>query len=187
MATANPTYFAVSTYRFTHSLYPLLLPLRSIGHAWNALLHFSFLILRQSIGLLGRGISPSQGCYLHKHGIESDIHSCFEWDSNPRSQCSSERTQLMPYTAWPLWSAPTDSLQCKPWAYFSKFPKRGCLGYSVIIVIISLWFILRQCQYLDGREDRWMVSWRATGRYYCSICMKGVKKAKIYVMSRTQD
>jgi hypothetical protein len=30
------------------------------------LFHFSFLILRQSVGLLGRGISPSQGCYLHR-------------------------------------------------------------------------------------------------------------------------
>jgi hypothetical protein len=27
---------------------------------------FSFLILRHSVGLLGRGISPSQGCYLHR-------------------------------------------------------------------------------------------------------------------------
>jgi hypothetical protein len=36
-------------------------------------LHFSFLKFRQSVGLLGRGISPSQGLYLHtgqhKHRI----------------------------------------------------------------------------------------------------------------------
>jgi hypothetical protein len=44
----------------------LLLPLQSIGHPWNALFHFSFLILGQSVGLLGRGISTSQGLYLHR-------------------------------------------------------------------------------------------------------------------------
>jgi hypothetical protein len=29
-------------------------------------------------------------------------HSYLEWDSNPRSQCSSERRQFMPYTVRPL-------------------------------------------------------------------------------------
>jgi hypothetical protein len=38
----------------------------SIGHPWNASFHFSFLLLRQSVGLLGRVISPSQGRYLHR-------------------------------------------------------------------------------------------------------------------------
>jgi hypothetical protein len=32
-------------------------------------------------------------------------HPCFQWDSNSRSQRSSERRQFMPYTARPLWSA----------------------------------------------------------------------------------
>jgi hypothetical protein len=43
---------------------------------------FSFLIYTQSVGLLGRGISPSQGLYLHteqhKHRIiahNTDIHT----------------------------------------------------------------------------------------------------------------
>jgi hypothetical protein len=77
------------------SLFPLLLfPLWSIGHPWNALFRFSFLILRQLVGLLGRGISPSQGRYLYKHRINADIHPCLEWDSKPRSQCSSERRQF---------------------------------------------------------------------------------------------
>jgi hypothetical protein len=40
------------------SLSFLLLPLWSIGHPWNALFHFSFLILRQSVGLLGWWINP---------------------------------------------------------------------------------------------------------------------------------
>jgi hypothetical protein len=57
------------------SLFYLLLPLWSTGHLWNALFHFSFLTLRQSVGLLGRGISPSQGHYLHKHKINADIHA----------------------------------------------------------------------------------------------------------------
>jgi hypothetical protein len=51
----------------------------------------------QSAGLLGRGISPSQGRYLHtqqhKHRINAHKHPCLEWDSNPRSQCSSWRRQ----------------------------------------------------------------------------------------------
>jgi hypothetical protein len=54
-------------------------------HPWNALFHFSFLILRQLVGLVGRGISPSQGRYLHKHRIDTDKHPCLEWDPNPRS------------------------------------------------------------------------------------------------------
>jgi hypothetical protein len=43
--------------------------------------HFS-----QTVGLLGRVISPSQGRYLHtkqhKHRINAHRHSCLEWDSN---------------------------------------------------------------------------------------------------------
>jgi hypothetical protein len=53
----------------------LLLPLWNIGHQWNASFHFSFLIRRQSVGLLGRGISPSQGRYLYKHRINTNIHA----------------------------------------------------------------------------------------------------------------
>jgi hypothetical protein len=60
---------------------------------------FSFLIYTQSIGLLGRGISPSQGRYLHakqhKHRINAHRHPCLEWDSNPRSECSSGRRQFI--------------------------------------------------------------------------------------------
>jgi hypothetical protein len=74
----------------------LLLPISRRGHSWNALFHFSFSILRQSIGLLGQRISPSQGSYLHKHRINADKHPYLEWDSNPRSQCSSERRWFIP-------------------------------------------------------------------------------------------
>jgi hypothetical protein len=60
---------------------------------------FSFLIYTQSVGLLERGISPSQGHYLHKkqhkHKINAYRHPCLEWDSNPRSQCSTGRRRFM--------------------------------------------------------------------------------------------
>jgi hypothetical protein len=104
---------------------------------------FSFLIYTQSVGLLGRGISPPQGLYLHteqhkhrineqtsmpvvgfeptipvseqaktvhaldravtvigtgrhKQRINAERHPCPEWNSNPRSQCSSGRRCFMP-------------------------------------------------------------------------------------------
>jgi hypothetical protein len=63
------------------------------------LLFFIFMIF-------GREISPSQGRYLHteqhKHTINAHRHLCFEWDSKPRSQCSSARKRFMPYTTRPL-------------------------------------------------------------------------------------
>jgi hypothetical protein len=59
-----------------------------------------FLNLRQSVGLLGRGISPSQGRYLHtgqhKRRINAYRHPCLEWDSNPRFQRSNGRRHFMP-------------------------------------------------------------------------------------------
>jgi hypothetical protein len=46
--------------------------------------HFS-----QTVGLLGRVISPSQGLYLitgqYKHRIDGHKHPSLKWDSNPRS------------------------------------------------------------------------------------------------------
>jgi hypothetical protein len=64
----------------------------------------------QSVGLLGRGISPSQGRYLHteqhQHRINAhntDIHAL--GGIRTQSQRSSERRQFMPYTARLLWSA----------------------------------------------------------------------------------
>jgi hypothetical protein len=44
----------------------LSLPLWSTGHPWNTTLHLGFLILRQSVRLLGRGMSPSHGHNLHR-------------------------------------------------------------------------------------------------------------------------
>jgi hypothetical protein len=59
----------------------------------------SFLIHTQSVGLLGRGISASQGRYLHtkqyKHRINAYRHPWIEWDKNSRSQCSSGRSRFL--------------------------------------------------------------------------------------------
>jgi hypothetical protein len=64
---------------------------------------------RQSVGPLGRGISPAQGRYLHteqhKHRINAYRHPCLKWDWNPRPQCSSGRRRVMPETVRPLWAA----------------------------------------------------------------------------------
>jgi hypothetical protein len=97
------------------SLSFLLLPLWSTGHPWNALFYFSFLNLRHSVGFLGRGISTSQSRYLHRTTQTKNKRrhtSMLEWNSNPRSQCSSERRQFMRQTTRPLWSAVRDSIYC---------------------------------------------------------------------------
>jgi hypothetical protein len=78
----------VSLHIFSNSLFSLfflLLRLWSIGHPWNALFHFSFLILREPVGLLGWGMGPSNGRCLHKRRINAHMHPCLECDSNPRS------------------------------------------------------------------------------------------------------
>jgi hypothetical protein len=63
----------------------------------------------QTVGHLGRGISPSQGRYLHtgqhKHRINADRHPRLEWDSNPQSQCSNGTRQFMPRIVRPPRSA----------------------------------------------------------------------------------
>jgi hypothetical protein len=53
----------ISCFRFSSSLFPFALLNWSIGYQWNALFHFSFSILIQSVGLHRRGICPSQGRY----------------------------------------------------------------------------------------------------------------------------
>jgi hypothetical protein len=79
--------------KFYLSLSFLLLSLWSIGHPWNSLFRFIFLILRQSVGLLGRGSAHLKATTCtgqHKHRINEGRHSCLGWDSNPRSQCSTK-------------------------------------------------------------------------------------------------
>jgi hypothetical protein len=65
---------------------------------------FQFLnLFTQTVCLLGRVISSSQGHYLntgqHKHRINANRHPCLEWNSNPHSQRSRERRQIMSYSA----------------------------------------------------------------------------------------
>jgi hypothetical protein len=66
---------------------------------WNSPFHFSFLDLRQSVELLGRVISSSQGLYLYtnteKRTHTNIKHPCPEWNSNPRSRLPSERRQCI--------------------------------------------------------------------------------------------
>jgi hypothetical protein len=59
---------------------------------------FSFLIYTQSVGLLGRGISPSHRTTQTQN------------DSNQRFQCSSGRRRFMPSTERTVWSAMNASL-----------------------------------------------------------------------------
>jgi hypothetical protein len=64
-------------------------------------LFFMFVIFfTQTVELLGGGISPSQGGYLHRTtqtgNKRTHRHPCFEWDSNPLSQHPSEQRQFMP-------------------------------------------------------------------------------------------
>jgi hypothetical protein len=73
---------------------PTYLPtyLQSFVGAWPL---FQFLNLYTVSRTTWTEIGPSQGRYLHteqhKHRINANRYPCFEWDSNPRSQRSSER------------------------------------------------------------------------------------------------
>jgi hypothetical protein len=91
----------------------------TLGHraSWNASFRFNFLILIQSIELLGWGISPSQGRYIHKHRIRTNRHPCLDWDSNPLSQCLCGRRYFMPQITRPLWLARKD--------YTALYPRSG--------------------------------------------------------------
>jgi hypothetical protein len=70
----------------------------------NSPFHFGFPDLRQSVGLLGRVISSSQGlstCTQTQKNSPTHTHTntklpCPEWDSNPRSRLPSEPRQFMP-------------------------------------------------------------------------------------------
>jgi hypothetical protein len=81
-----------------------------------------FLVLRHSVVLLGRVISPSQD---------------LDWDSNPRSQRSGERRQFMPQTAQPLWSALRQHIEKKIYIVDEYYYLQGCDS------ILFGWWILR--------------------------------------------
>jgi hypothetical protein len=67
--------------------------------ALRPLCFFTFLIYTQSVGILGRGISPSQGRYLHteqhKCRINAYRYPCLEWDWSKRSPCPSGWRRFM--------------------------------------------------------------------------------------------
>jgi hypothetical protein len=70
---------------------------------YNSWLLAHFLIswsLTESARPLGRGISPSEGRYLHtgqhKHKIKAHRPPCLKRDSNPLTQCLSGRRKFMP-------------------------------------------------------------------------------------------
>jgi hypothetical protein len=69
---------------------------------YSPLLDLEFLdLFTQSVGFLGRGISPSQGSY---RTAQTHRHPYLQLDSNPRSKCLSGRRQFMTYTAQSPWS-----------------------------------------------------------------------------------
>jgi hypothetical protein len=85
-------YYTGFVFFFQWLLQPILDP---------GLLFSSVIIFSQRVGLLGRAISPSQGPYLHteQHKQNKRIqyrHPCLEWDSNLRSQRSSEWRHFVP-------------------------------------------------------------------------------------------
>jgi hypothetical protein len=70
-------------------------------HGFTALVNhdrfFSFLILYTVGRTPWIGDQPVSRL-LPTHRINANIHPCFEWDSNPRTQCSSWRRRFMSYT-----------------------------------------------------------------------------------------
>jgi hypothetical protein len=89
------------TQRKAHLLYSLLAGKWSRSTVVVDLDHFSsFLIYTQSVGLLGRGISLSQGRHLqteqHKRRINTHRHLCLKWDSKSQSKCSNGRRRFIP-------------------------------------------------------------------------------------------
>jgi hypothetical protein len=88
--------FSIDVLSLSLSISFLLLPLWSIANPWNDLFHFRFLILRQSVGLSGRRISPSQGRYLyteqdtHRINAHTDIHALSGIETHDPSVRASE-------------------------------------------------------------------------------------------------
>jgi hypothetical protein len=91
---------------------------------------FSFLIYTQSVGLLGQGISPSQGRYLHidihaSSGIrtqdpsfpEGEDGSCF----TPGNHCDQQLNICLSYLQWTKMLNRTTDIPCKLTANASLF------------------------------------------------------------------
>jgi hypothetical protein len=81
------------------SIFVPVAPTWSTGHPWNASFHFSFLNLNCRLETLDGGSARRKTAIYtgqHKHRINAGKHPCLECDSNPWSQCSSERIHFMP-------------------------------------------------------------------------------------------
>jgi hypothetical protein len=144
---------------FTHSLLsPIYLSNHLSIYGSTVLLldlcrFFSFLILYTVDRTPLRGISQSQGRCLHteqhKHRINAHRYSCLEWDSNPRSQPSSES-----YTARPLRSASvshTDAYFNFPWTdYFQGVLTYNSTAAHVICCVrtLSICLFIKCCRVL---------------------------------------
>jgi hypothetical protein len=69
-------------------------PTWTISDPLKSSYHFSFFV-SESCRIFGRGVSPSlRPLPTHKQRKNADKHPWFEWDSNPRSKCSSGRRQF---------------------------------------------------------------------------------------------
>jgi hypothetical protein len=70
-----PLYIFMVVFIIKHRDFPFFVALQPFFGPWPL---FSFLILTQTAGLLGRGISPSQGLYIntgqHKHRLHTHTH-----------------------------------------------------------------------------------------------------------------
>jgi hypothetical protein len=80
----------------SHAYSTYLFPLLPLGAQFirEKLVSLHFLKIRQPHF---KGISPWEIRYLHtKNRLNSDKHTCLEWDSNPKSQCSSRRRHFLP-------------------------------------------------------------------------------------------
>jgi hypothetical protein len=112
-----------------HFFQLLLLPLEHTANVKCSVSLQSLDLFRQSVGLLGWVISPSQGLYLHigqqrkTHTHTHTKHPCTKWDSNTGSQRPSERRQFMPQTTRLLWPAqgPLILYNCRFDILFQKF------------------------------------------------------------------
>jgi hypothetical protein len=81
---------------------------------------FGFLIYTQSVGLLGRGISPVARP-LPTHRTNAHRH--------PWSQCWSGRRRFVPYTARPLWSADHRTIQAKNLRDWCSYVNQSFFGW----------------------------------------------------------
>jgi hypothetical protein len=92
------------TYSSARIFFPplwLYRPIQTLAASMKLSVSLQLLDLGQSVGLLGRVISSSQGLYLYTNTEKrthntNTKHPCPEWDSNSRSRRPRERRQFMP-------------------------------------------------------------------------------------------